>query len=128
MAIFIKVATLDGKKASRGLAMMYGSTVSDFPLEIRMRLVSEFREVKGNSIMMGKHTRLRVRQASVLSMMIGQPSDEIMQLEYAPKRGAPILITMIMGINSSNPATPGNLVHALEKYWKFFWSKQADLC
>merc|ERR1740124_897094 len=58
MALHIDVASEDGKKTSRGLARLYGSKSGFFPLGIRIQLVSEFREVKGNAIMMGKHTRL----------------------------------------------------------------------
>jgi len=75
MAIHIEVALENGKKASRGLARLYGSKSGIFPLGIRMWLVSDFREVKGNVIRMGKHTRLRVRHSSFLSMTIGHPSN-----------------------------------------------------
>ena len=118
MALHIEVSTPDGKKASRGLTRLYGSKSIAFPLGIRMRLISEFREVKGNTIMMGKHMRLRVRQASFLSMTIGHPSDEIMLLDYKPNRGGETLRSLIMSIQSHNPETPGNLFHAVGKDWK----------
>ena len=118
MALHIEVATENSKKASRGLARLYGCKSIAFPLGIRMRLVSEFREVKGNSIMMGKHIRLRVRQSSFLSMIVGQPADEIMLLDFIPKGGKHTLRTRIMGIQSQNPETPGNLFHAVGKDWK----------
>jgi len=60
-ALHIEVASEDGKKSSRGLARLYGSKSGVFPLGIRMRLVSEFREVKCNAIMTGQNTRLWVR-------------------------------------------------------------------
>ena len=118
MALHIEVATEDAKKASRGLARLYGCKSTSFPLGIRMRLVSEFREVKGNSIMMGKHIRLRVRQSSFLGMILGHPSDEIMLLDYIPKRGKRTLRSLIMSIQSQNDKTPGNLFHAVGKDWK----------
>ena len=118
MALHIEVASDDGKKASRGLARLYGSKSQAFPLGIRMRLVSEFREVKGNTIMMGKHTRLRVRQSSFLSMTIGHPADDIMLLDFIPKGQKVSLRSLIMGIQSQNGDTPGNLFHAVGKDWK----------
>ena len=118
MALHIEVASDDGKKASRGLARLYGSKSQAFPLGIRMRLVSEFREVKGNTVMMGKHTRLRVRQSSFLSMTIGHPADDIMLLDFIPKGQKASLRNLIMGIQSQNVDTPGNLFHAVGKDWK----------
>ena len=118
MALHIEVATQDGKKAARGLARLYDSKSRAFPLGIRMRLVSEFREVKGNTLMMGKHTRLRIRQSSFLSMITGHPQDEIMLLDFIPKGGERTLRSMVMGIQSLNPSTPGNLFHAVGKDWK----------
>ena len=85
MALHIEVSAEDSKKASRGLASLYSRKSGSFPLGIRMRLVSEFREVKGNALMMGKHTRLRVRQSQFLSMTIGHPADDIMLLDFVPK-------------------------------------------
>ena len=118
MALHIEVATKDGKKATRGLSRLYGSQSSAFPLGIRMRLVSEFREVKGNSIMMGKHTRLRLRQSSFNAMMVGHPVDDIMLLDYKSRDGGVTLRSLIMKIQSNNPETPGNLFHAVGKDWK----------
>ena len=51
MATHIEVDANDRKKAERHLGRIYGSQSKKFPLGIRMRLVSEFREVKGNLIM-----------------------------------------------------------------------------
>lgn len=119
MALHIEVATVDSKRATRGLARLYDSKSVAFPLGIRMRLVSEFREVKGNTIMMGKHTRLRIRQASFLSMTVGHPQDDIMLLDYVPQGSKnPSLRSMIMSIKSRNKETPGNLFHAIGKDWK----------
>ena len=97
MALHIEVSTPDGKKTSRGLARLYGSKSTAFPLGIRMRLISEFREVKGNNIITGKHMRLRVRRASFLAMTIGYPLDWIIiLLDYKPNRGVETLQSSIM--------------------------------
>ena len=63
MATHIEVDLKDAKKASRGLKRIYGSQSKSFPLGIRMRVVSEFKKVRGNLSMVGKHSRLRMRQA-----------------------------------------------------------------
>ena len=116
MATHIEVDTKDVKKAKRGLNTLYGSKSTCFPLGIRMRLVSEFREVRGNSIMMSKHTRLRVRQASFISLIDGYPTDDIQMLDYEDE--GQTLRDMIMSIQSRNPQTPGNLFHAVGRDWK----------
>ena len=113
MALHIEVASEDSKKAGRGLARLYNSKSVSFPLGIRMRLVSEFREVKENAIYTGKHTRLRVRQASFLGMVIGHPLDDVMLLDFIPKGQTCSLRSLIMGIPSTNPKTPGNIFHAV---------------
>lgn len=116
MATHIEVEAKVAKKASRGLKRIYGSKSTLFPLGIRMRLVSEFREVKGNSSMMGKHTRLRVRQASFISLIDGYPSDDIQMLDY--EDNGTTLRKMVMTIQSRNPKTPGNLFHAIGTDWR----------
>ena len=116
MATHIEVDANDRTKAERHLGRIYGSQSKKFPLGIRMRLVSEFREVKGNLIMMGKHTRLRLRQASFNAMCTGYPNDDIMLLDYAV--GGKTLREMIMAIQSTNEATSGNLFHAIGQDWK----------
>lgn len=54
MTIHIKVDKTKEKQAARRLSKIYGISATEFPLGIRMRLVSEFGEVKGNPVMMGK--------------------------------------------------------------------------
>ena len=130
MALHIEAAANDAKKAKKGLARLYSSTARAFPLGIRMRLVSEFREVKGNPIMMGKHMRLRVRQASFISLIAGHTNDDIMLLDH--KINGQSLRDMIMEIKSFNKETPGSLFHAVSQDWKgryvfnFLESKTAE--
>ena len=116
MATHIEVSSEDRKKAARHLGRIYGSTSTKFPQGIRMRLISEFREVKGNPTMMGKHMRLRLRQASFMALCKGHPNDDIMLLDYAV--GGKTLRGMIMSIQSTNDLTPGNLFHAIGQDWK----------
>ena len=61
MALHIEV-DVTKKAVGRGLTRAYSSSSTAFLLGIRIRL-SEFREAKGNPIMMGKHMILRIRQA-----------------------------------------------------------------
>ena len=58
MAVHVECMTEEAKQASRGLKRLYGMSSTSFPLGIRMRLISEYCEVKGNPDNSGKHTRL----------------------------------------------------------------------
>ena len=60
MGVFIEAGAEDKKKVARGLTSLYGGESDLFPLGIHMRLVSEYREVKGVPINMGIHMRLRL--------------------------------------------------------------------
>ena len=111
MDTHIEVDAKEAKKASRGLNRLYGSQSKIFPLGIRMRFISEFREVRGNTVMMGKHTRLRVRQASVSSLIDRYPSDDIQMLDYEDE--GTTLRTIIKPIQRRNSQTSGNLFHAV---------------
>ena len=116
MALHIEVDSKEAKKAWRGLNRLYGRQSTSFPLDIRMRLVVEFKEVRGNATMIAKHTRLRARQASFTSAIEGTISEDIQMLDYE-KEGM-TLRDMIMSIQSRNSQTPGNLFHAVGRDWK----------
>ena len=77
MAVHIEVDSDNSKTAARGLKELYSMSSIKFPLGIRMRLVSEYREVKGNPINSRKHTHLRIRQANFVNMLHGYPNDDI---------------------------------------------------
>ena len=116
MAIHIEVDKTVEKQAARRLSKIYGSSAIAFPLGIRMRLVSEFREVKGNPVMMGKHMRLRLRQSQFNHFTVGHPNDDIMLLDYESEGNT--LRGLIMAIPSGDKKTPGNLFHAIGMDWK----------
>ena len=116
MALHIEVDSKEAKKAWRGLNRLYGRQSTSFPLDIRMRLVVEFKEVRGNATMIAKHTRLRARQASFTSAIEGTISEDIQMLDYE-KEGM-TLRDMIMSIQSRNSQTPGKLFHAVGRDWK----------
>ena len=116
MALHIEVDAKESKKASRGLNRLYGRQSEHFPMGIRMRLVTEFKEVRGNTSMISKHTRLRARQASFISLIEGCISEDIQMLDYEDE--GMTLREMIMSIQSKNPNTPGNLFHAVGRDWK----------
>ena len=113
MALHIEVDAREGQKAASGLARLYGSSSTKFPLGIQMQLVSEYREVKGNPTMTGKHMRLRMRQASFSSLITGHPNDDIMILDY--DMNGITLRNLIMKIQSANPATPRNICHTVRQ-------------
>ena len=119
MAVHVEADTLDLKKAHRGLKQLYGVASTSFPLGIRMRLVAEFREVKGNPANSGKHNRLRVRQSNFLSMIEGCPNDDICDLDWKePKLKNKSLRDLIMSIKSNVSTTPGTLFHGVGQDWK----------
>ena len=49
------------KRVKLLLANYYGSSSKDFPMGIRMRLVPEFREIKGNHTIVQKVANLRAK-------------------------------------------------------------------
>ena len=109
MAIHIEADTKNEKKVERGLKRIYSSQSTSFPLGIRMRLISEYRKVKGNPTNSAKHTRLRIRQANFLKILYGCPGDDIAQLDFrVAKLDNKSLRDMIMAIQSHNDKTPGS--------------------
>ena len=118
MPIHIEVDTNDRKRAARRLFQVYISSLTDFQLGIRIRIVYEFREVNGNPITMEKHMRLRVRQASFNNLTVGRSNDGTMLLDYDSKVDGVTLRSMIIEIQSANSKTCGNLFHVIEKDWK----------
>lgn len=82
MPIHIEVDMEDRKQAVQRLSEIYGSTATQLPLGIRIRLVSGFREVKGNDVVMGKHVHLRVHQAQFSHYTVGHLNNTIMLLGY----------------------------------------------
>lgn len=119
MAVHIEADSKEAKKVERGLKKLYGTASTAFPLGIRMRLVSEYRLVKGNPTNSAKHTRLRIRQANFLQMIKGCPADDIAQLDYkVAALDNTSLREMIMAIVSTNPTTPGPLYHSVGLDWK----------
>ena len=119
MAIHIEVDEKDASRAERGLKKIYGSSSQAYPLGIRMRLISEYRKVKGNPTNSAKHTRLRIRQAGWLQMTKGCPGDDIAQLDFPVSTlDNKSLRDMIMAIQSTNTETPGHLYHSVGLDWK----------
>lgn len=69
--------------------------------------MSEFREVKGNLIMMGKHMRLRIHQASYNHWTVRHSNDDIALLDYESDERT--LCSIIIKIKSTNKKKTGNL-------------------
>lgn len=89
-----------------------------FILGNRMRLVSEFRKVIGNPTIMGKCIRLMVRYASFNHLTIGHPNNDIMMLDYEAACCRNSRRRMVVGTQSVNTKTPGNLFHVIGQDWK----------
>lgn len=95
MAIRIEVDTENQNRISRCLPQIHKSISIQFPLGMPMRLISEFREIKGYPMMIGKYMRLRVRQASFNHLTISHPND---LLDYEATSCGKTLQSTIMSI------------------------------
>lgn len=70
-----------------------------------MCMVYTFREVKGNVVTMGKHMKLRVRQAHFKAKIEGLSNNDIIQLNYAFTLSSDTLSKLIINIESVNKNT-----------------------
>ena len=68
--------------------------------------------------MMGKHMRLRVRQASYNHLTVGHLNDAIMILDYNSNGDGGNLRSLIMKIQSLNSKTSENLFDTIGQDWK----------
>jgi len=95
-----KCAELDKMKAMRELKILYGSTSSQFPLVIFMRLIAEYRDIKGNTNNIRKVANLRCKQSNFLQALDSQISEDIICLDSRHSRIDNTLRELIMGIKS----------------------------
>ena len=78
----------------------YSSTSTAFPLGIRMRLVPEFREIKGNQVIVNKVANLRAKQAHFLQAITSVSSDDILSLDVITSGSTKSLRELIMEIKA----------------------------
>ena len=116
-AIHLECDKKSDRKAKRELSKIYGSTSTDFPLGIRMRLIAEYRDVKGNIHNIKKLANLRGKQAHFCQKLGNELSEDILNLDVMHSKLKMTLREMIMGIQSWD-ANPSNLFHAVNESWK----------
>ena len=69
------------KQVKMRLSTFYSSTSNEFPMGIRMRLVPEFKEIKGNLKIVQKVANLRAKQAHFLKAIVNVSSEDILGLD-----------------------------------------------
>ena len=99
-AIHLECDKKDERKARKYLLSVYGSTSTSFPLGIRMRLVAEYRDIKGNPNNLKKVANLRAKQAHFLQAIETEYSDEILNLDVMHSKYRMTLRQMIMDIKT----------------------------
>ena len=116
-AVHLETARKDERKAKIGLKKLYGSASKSFPLGIRMRLVAEYKDVKGNINSIKKIANLRAKQTHFLAALENDSSDEILNLDIQHSTLKTSLREMIMEIQTWGE-TPSNLFHAVNQAWR----------
>ena len=116
-AVHLETARKDERTAKIGLKKLYGSASKSFPLGIRMRLVAEYKDVKGNINSIKKIANLRAKQTHFLAALENDSSDEILNLDIQHSTLKTSLREMIMEIQTWGE-TPSNLFHAVNQAWR----------
>ena len=116
-AVHLECARKDERKAKKELGKLYSSTSTIFPLGIRMRLVAEYKEVKGNIVNIKKHCNLRAKQAHFTKKLGSVFSEDIMNLDVVHSTLGKSLREMIMQIKTWD-AQRANMFHAVNLSWK----------
>ena len=70
-----------GTKGKKGVVQIYGSNSTDFPLGIRIRLIAEYRDVKGNIHNIKKLANLRGKQTHFCQKLGNELSEDILNLD-----------------------------------------------
>ena len=103
-------------KVKMKLATFYSSSSKNFPMGIRMRLIPEFREIKGNQLIVQKVANLRAKQAHFLQAITSITSDDIINLDVTTSSSPKTLRQRIMEIKSWS-GTESTLFHAVNESW-----------
>ena len=82
-----------------------------------MRLVAEYREVKGNVTNIRKLANLRAKQSHFVAALDNFMSDDIMNLDVQHSKLKTSLRELIMGVKTWDE-TPSNLFHAVNTSWR----------
>ena len=104
------------KKVKLQLSGYYSSTSKEFPMGIRMRLVPEFVEIKGNQAIVQKVANLRAKQSHFLQAIVHISSEDIINLDVTTSSSPITLRQRIMEIKSWT-GTKSTLFHAVNESW-----------
>ena len=104
------------KKVKLLLSGYYSSTSKEFPMGIRMRLVPEFVEIKGNQAIVQKVANLRAKQSHFLQAIVHISSEDIINLDVKTSSSPITLRQRIMEIKSWT-GTKSTLFHAVNESW-----------
>ena len=115
-AVHLECAREDERKVKMVLNKHYSSTSTAFPLGIRMRLVPEFREIKGNQVIVNKVANLRAKQAHFLQAITSVSSDDILSLDVITSGSTKSLRELIMEIKAWTNSS-STLFHAVNESW-----------
>ena len=113
-AVHLETARKDERTAKIRLKKLYGSASKSFPLGIRMRLVAEYKDVKGNINNIKKIANLRAKQTHFLAALENDNSEEILNLDIQHSTLKTSLREMIMEIQTGG----SNLFHAVNTAWR----------
>jgi len=116
-AVHLETAKVDEKKVKKELKILYGSKSTRFPLGIRMRLVAEYKDVKGNINNIKKVSNLRAKQTHFSAALQDDASDDIMNIDVQHSVLKTSLREIIMGIKTMDERKI-NLFHGVDKAWR----------
>ena len=117
-ALVVEASSKKKWEVQGALLKLYSRQMRDpntYPNGIRLRFV-KMKKAGVNMVEKSKMEKLRQRQKDFLQAVTSHNTDEIIQLDYSPKRGVPTLRQMIMGLNSRVTGFP--LFHCVDMDWK----------
>ena len=115
-AVHLECAKKYERKAMAILNLYYSSSSTQFPLGIRMRLVPEYNDIKGNHNTVRKVANLRAKQTHFLMAMNHVSSDDIINLDIITSSSDKTLRELIMGISNWG-TSEATLFHAVNESW-----------
>ena len=116
-AVHLECARKDERSARLRLKKLYSTASTEYPLGIRMRLIPEYRDIKGNVSNIKKVANIRAKQAHFLKALENDSTDDIMNLDVTHSTLNLTLREMIMSIQSWGDYE-ANLFHGINQSWK----------
>ena len=110
----LECACQDKQKAQRELAKLHGMGCSDFTLGIRMQLIDQYKDVKGNMTNIKKLEDLRGKQMHFCQKLGNGWSSDILNLDFVYSKLRMSLRETIMSIKIWD-INPSNLFHTINE-------------